>query len=63
LKDLALPDAPGMLCIAADGDDEGRKAARSLADRAISQGWDVTIRPAPEGRDWNDILTGKAVPA
>jgi len=63
LQHLALPDAPGTLCITADGDNEGRKAAQSLAARARLHGWHVTIRPAPDGRDWNDILTGKAVPA
>ena len=53
---LRLPDRPGRLVIAADGDRVGRKAAAALAVRALETGWRVTVRPAPEGRDWNDAL-------
>ena len=37
----------------------GRAAAHALAERAHATGWAVSLLPAPEGRDWNDILTMK----
>lgn len=58
---LRLPPAPSRLIIASDGDKAGREAAHALAARADALGWAVSILPAPEGADWNDILTGKAV--
>jgi hypothetical protein len=63
IRGLHLPPQPGRLTIAPDGDDAGRKAAHALADRAHGLGWQVSLLPAPDGRDWNDILTGKAVAA
>ena len=30
-------------------------AARTLAERAHAMGWFVSLLPAPDGRDWNDI--------
>lgn len=59
LRGLALPPEPGRLTIAPDGDDAGRAAAHALAERADALGWQVSILPAPEGRDWNDILAMK----
>lgn len=61
MKALNLPDQPGELLIAPDGDDVGRKAADALAHRAHALGWRVSLMPAPDGYDWNDVLTGKAV--
>ena len=62
IRGLRLPPQPGRLTIAPDGDDPGRAAAHALAERAHALGWDVSLLPAPEGRDWNDILqTRKAV--
>jgi hypothetical protein len=63
IRGLHLPPAPGRLAIAPDGDDAGRQAAHALADRAHGLGWQVSLLTAPDGRDWNDILTGKAVAA
>ncbi|MCF7700934.1 DUF7146 domain-containing protein [Loktanella sp. M215] len=63
IRGLHLPPQPGRLTIAPDGDDAGRQAAHALADRAHGLGWQVSLLPAPDGRDWNDILTGKAVAA
>lgn len=62
LKGLHLPTSPGRLIIASDGDAPGRDAAHKLAERADHLGWAVALLPAPEGHDWNDILTseGKA---
>jgi hypothetical protein len=62
IRGLHLPDKPGRLTIAADGDAAGRTAAQALATRAHGTGWQVSLLPAPDGRDWNDILTmeGKA---
>jgi Toprim domain len=59
MKALRLPDNAGHLKIAADGDEPGRKASHTLAARAETLGWRVSILPAPEGRDWNDVLRGR----
>lgn len=63
IRGLRLPPQPGGLTIAPDGDTAGREAANALAERAHGLGWQVSLLPAPDGRDWNDILTGKAVAA
>ena len=57
MRGLRLPPAPGRLTIASDGDDAGRAAAQALATRAHGLGWQVELLPAPEGCDWNDVLT------
>ncbi|SDF02711.1 Toprim domain-containing protein [Salipiger thiooxidans] len=56
VRGLRLPDLPGRLTIAPDGDDAGRAAATALAERAHAHGWAVSLLPAPDGRDWNDII-------
>ncbi|MBW0159397.1 toprim domain-containing protein [Sedimentimonas flavescens] len=56
---LHLPKVPGEMTVATDGDEAGRAAGHSLATRASAQGWTVSLLPAPEGRDWNDILNMK----
>ncbi len=33
--------------------------ANQLATRAHALGWQVSLLPAPDGRDWNDVLQGK----
>ena len=54
---LRLPGGiPHKLTIAPDGDTAGREAAHKLAERASALGWSVSLLPAPDGRDWNDIL-------
>jgi hypothetical protein len=53
---LRLPATPGALIVAADGDAPGKAVAAKLAARACGLGWSVTLFPAPEGRDWNDVL-------
>ena len=63
IRGLRLPLQPGRLTIAADGDNPGQAAAQSLAERAHALGWQVSLLPAPDGRDWNDVLAGKAVAA
>jgi hypothetical protein len=63
LVKLRLPESPGSLIIAADGDNVGRSSAQSLAVRAHERGWKVSFLPAPDGHDWNDVLTGKVVVA
>jgi hypothetical protein len=57
LRGLRLPPDPGRLTIAADGDDPGRAAAHALATRAGALGWRVMMLPAPDGRDWNDVIS------
>ncbi len=59
MKALKLPDRPGRLMIATDGDAPGKLACNSLAARATALGWDVSVLPAPDGKDWNDVLTEK----
>jgi hypothetical protein len=63
IRGLRLPPQPGRLTIAPDGDEAGRKAAHALALRAHALGWQVSLSPAPDGFDWNDVLTRKAVAA
>lgn len=63
MKGLNLPDCPGELLVAPDGDDVGIDAANSLAERADALDWNVSILTPPRGSDWNDVLTGKAVAA
>lgn len=59
LRGLRLPPSPGRLTIASDGDTPGREAASALAERAHATGWAVSMLPAPDGHDWNDVLTAK----
>jgi hypothetical protein len=63
MERLTLPENTGELIVASDGDPVGRKAADGLATRAHALGWRVSLLPAPDGCDWNDVLTGKAVMA
>ncbi len=56
MKALQLPVETGQLTVAADGDNPGREAANVLAERAHALGWQVSLLPAPEGHDWNDVL-------
>ena len=57
LKNLELPERPSSLIISADGDEPGRNAASQLAQRAHDQGWVVSIAKAPNGQDFNDIIS------
>ena len=59
MRGLRLPSSPKRLIIATDGDHSGagQTAGLVLAERANALGWDVSLFPAPEGRDWNDVLT------
>ena len=59
MPSLRLPAVPDKLIIAPDGDPAGRLAACKLAERATSLGWTVSLLVAPDGRDWNDVLTRK----
>ena len=59
MKALKLPANASDLLIASDGDEPGRAAATSLASRAAATGWNVSMLPAPQGADWNDVLVDK----
>ena len=59
MRGLALPPQAGHLTIASDGEQAGREAANALAVRANDLGWKVTLLPAPDGLDWNDVLMMK----
>ena len=63
IRGLRLPDHPGRLTIAPDGDTAGREAANALAARAHALGWQVSFLDPGDGADFNDILTRKAVKA
>lgn len=63
MKALTLPDNPAQLTIATDGDEAGRQAGHALATRATARGWKVSLLPAPDSRDWNDILLMKGAAA
>lgn len=63
VKRLHLPETPGRLTVATDGDEPGREAGRELASRATAAGWAVSLLPAPDSHDWNDILVMKGVAA
>ncbi|WP_231579671.1 toprim domain-containing protein [Pseudorhodobacter antarcticus] len=58
MKSLALPKAAGELILATDSDDGGVgfEAGNVLAERAAALGWQVSLWPAPDGKDWNDVL-------
>ena len=56
MQKLDLPPFPSCLTVATDGDPAGREAGHALATRADALGWTVSLLPAPEGRDWNDII-------
>lgn len=58
MKALTLPDIAGRLTVATDGDDAGEQAGRALGVKATKAGWKVGLFPAPDGRDWNDVLKG-----
>lgn len=57
---LPRPPADGDLWIAPDGDETGRAAAHTLAQRAASEGWAVSLMPIPDGADWNELLVAEA---
>ncbi len=56
MKTLHLPSRPGALIVATDGDEPGRASGAALAAKAEALGWTVTMLPAPEGADWNDVI-------
>lgn len=58
LRALHLPPNPGALIVAADGDAPGAESANVLAERAHALGWQVSLLPAPRGKDWADVLIG-----
>jgi Toprim domain len=59
MKALHLPPDPHRLTIATDGDNPGKLAGNSLASRATALGWKVSLLPAPDGKDWADVLAAK----
>ena len=60
VSNLGLPQDPGELVLAPDGDAPGREAADKLANRACGIGWSVSIMDIPDGADWNDLSEGVA---
>lgn len=60
---LRLPDLPGRLTIASDGDKPGHDAAHKLGERAAALGWQVSLLPAPQGCDWSDVIMKKGAAA
>ncbi len=56
MRALRLPARAGRLIVATDGDAAGEAAGQALASIAHARGWQVSLLPAPQGRDWNDVL-------
>lgn len=56
MKSLTLPETPSELIVATDGDEPGREAGDRLASRASALGWTACLMPAPDGKDFNDVL-------
>lgn len=61
IRGLVLPAHPARLIIASDGDEAGCEAGKALAERAHLLGWDVSLMPAPDGKDFNDVLVSGGV--
>jgi phage/plasmid primase-like uncharacterized protein len=61
IRQFELPATLGVkkVCIAADGDDEGQKAARHAVKRFLTVGVDARYDVAPDGKDFNDVLRAK----
>jgi len=58
IRGLVLPDLKSRnIIVAADGDTAGRSAALELSERATRLGWNVSNLDAPDGQDFNDVLT------
>jgi hypothetical protein len=53
---MKLPTPAGELILAVDGDASGEAAGRTLGERAVKAGWQVSWWPAPPSRDWADML-------
>lgn len=56
MQGLILPERPGRLTVACDGDAPGRAAALALAERAHADHWLVDLIDPGDGRDFNDLL-------
>lgn len=56
VRGFRLPEIPGRLIVAVDGDAPGREAGRALGDRACAAGWAVEWADPGDGLDWNDVL-------
>jgi putative DNA primase/helicase len=54
------PNCVTELIIAADGDAPGMAAAKAFLARCKSFVRQIRIDAAPEGKDWNDVLTGRS---
>lgn len=63
MRGLVLPERPGQLIVAVDGDPPGRAAGSDLAERASALGWTVSIADPGDGLDWNDKLCAGRVAA
>ena len=61
MASFELPPHPGRLVIATDGNRAGQEAGHKLGCRAVAAGWDVALLPAPDGKDWNDVLIEKVL--
>lgn len=63
MKALKLPIDTRELIVATDGEEAGRDAGNRLASSATALGWNVSLLPAPDGQDWNDVLQAGGVAA
>lgn len=60
LKGVVVPDDVPEILIFADGDYPGHIAANHAAERLTLAGHRVRLVPAPNGKDWNDVLLAGA---
>jgi hypothetical protein len=58
LRALDLPDVVRDVIVLADGDEPGEAAARHRAWLWKCEGRGVRIARPPQGKDFNDVLTG-----
>jgi hypothetical protein len=60
---VVLPPLPlaSEIRLYIDGDDDSRDAISDVREAFIPEGRRVVVVPAPEGHDFNDVLTGKVL--
>jgi hypothetical protein len=60
MKNFELPQVAGRLIVAADGSEPDHASARSLVHHASQMGWQTSLKMAPTGMLWNDVLHERA---
>ena len=63
MTNVILPPDIRDVILGPDGGEAGETGARQAAKRFVDEGRAVRIAPAPEGQDFNDMLSAEARPA